>query len=148
MYLTGEWFLMIILVVLEADGIKYISAMDKNQIENITEIDFTTFPDLDPKEIDKQVDKLPEFKKINENTYCREIKVDGKRRYILCFNPQLFKDQQKARPTSCCEFSNICEAAILKSLFYVHFILNPFYLFFFSSMLLYAHALVLKRVKK
>ena len=60
---------MIILSLLEADGIKYISAMDKNQIENITEIDFTTFPDLDPKEIDKQLDKLPQFKKINENTY-------------------------------------------------------------------------------
>ena len=78
--------------------------MDKNQIENITEIDFTTFPDLDPKEIDKQVDKLPEFKKINENTYCREIKVDGKRRYILCFNPQLFKDQQKARQQAVANF--------------------------------------------
>lgn len=85
------------LSLLEGDGIKYISAMDKNQIENITEIDFSTFPDLNPKKIDKQVDKLPEFKKINGNTYCREIKVDGKRRYILCFNPQLFKDQRKAR---------------------------------------------------
>ena len=92
------------LTLLEADGIKYISAMDKNQIENITEIDFTTFPDLDPKEIDKQVDQLPEFKKINENTYCREIKVDGKRRYILCFNPQLFKDQQKARQQAVANF--------------------------------------------
>ena len=92
------------LTLLEADGIKYISAMDKNQIENITEIDFTTFPDLDPKEIDKQLDKLPEFKKINENTYSREIKVDGKRRYILCFNPQLFKDQQKARQQAVANF--------------------------------------------
>jgi transposase len=92
------------LSLLEADGIKYISAMDKNQIENITEIDFTTFPDLDPKEIDKQLDKLPEFKKINENTYSREIKVDGKRRYILCFNPQLFKDQQKARQQAVANF--------------------------------------------
>ena len=92
------------LALLEKDGIKYISAMDKNQIENITEIDFTTFPDLNPKEIDKQADKLPEFKKINENTYCREIKVDGKRRYILCFNPRLFKDQRKAREQALVNF--------------------------------------------
>lgn len=92
------------LSLLEEDGIKYISAMDKNQIENITEIDFTTFPDLNPKEIDKQADKLPEFNKINENTYCREIKVDGKRRYILCFNPQLFKDQRKARQQALANF--------------------------------------------
>ena len=92
------------LSLLEGDGIKYISAMDKNQIENITEIDFSTFPDLNPKKIDKQVDKLPEFKKINGNTYCREIKVDGKRRYILCFNPQLFKDQRKAREQAIANF--------------------------------------------
>jgi len=32
------------LTLLEKDGIKYISAMDKNQLENITEIDFNTFP--------------------------------------------------------------------------------------------------------
>ena len=92
------------LSLLEGDGIKYISAMDKNQIENITEIDFSTFPDLNPKKINKQVDKLPEFKKINGNTYCREIKVDGKRRYILCFNPQLFKDQRKAREQAIANF--------------------------------------------
>lgn len=92
------------LSLLEGDGIKYISAMDKNQIENITEIDFSTFPDLNPKKIDKQVDKLPGFKKINGDTYCREIKVDGKRRYILCFNPQLFKDQRKAREQAIANF--------------------------------------------
>jgi len=92
------------LTLLEKDGIKYISAMDKNQLENITEIDFNTFPDLNPEDIDTQVDKLPEFDKINENTYCREIKVDGKRRYILCFNPQLFKDQRKARERAIVNF--------------------------------------------
>ena len=92
------------LTLLEKDGIKYISAMDKNQIENITEIDFNTFPDLNPEDIDTQVDQLPEFEKINENTYCREIKVDGKRRYILCFNPQLFKDQRKARERAIANF--------------------------------------------
>lgn len=92
------------LTLLEKDGIKYISAMDKNQLENITEIDFNTFPDLNPEDIYTQVDKLPEFEKINEKTYCREIKVDGKRRYILCFNPQLFKDQRKAKERAIANF--------------------------------------------
>lgn len=78
--------------------IKYISAMDRNQIETITDIDFNQFSKLDPKIIDKQInDLLPDFTKMNENTFYREIKVEGKRRYILCFNPQLFKDQCKAR---------------------------------------------------
>jgi len=78
--------------------IKYISAMDRNQIETITDIDFNQFSQLDPKKIGKQInDALPDFTKMNENTFYREIKVEGKRRYILCFNPQLFKDQRKAK---------------------------------------------------
>jgi len=90
--------------LLEKDEIKYISAMDRNQIENITGIDFTPFSDLLPEKIDEQVDNLPEFTEINKNTFAREIKVDGKRRYILCFNPQLFKDQRKAREQALANF--------------------------------------------
>lgn len=85
------------LTLLEEEQIKYISAMDKNQIEGITGLGFAKFSYLDPNHLDKQVENLPEFRKINEDTYYREIKVEGKRRYILCFNPQLFKDQRKAR---------------------------------------------------
>lgn len=85
------------LTLLEEEKIKYISAMDKNQIEGITGLDFTKFSYLKPENIDKQAVSLPEFKKINDDTYYREIKVEGDRRYILCFNPQLFKDQRKGR---------------------------------------------------
>lgn len=85
------------LTLLEEEQIKYISAMDKNQIEGISGLDFTTFSYLDPDQVDTQAENLAEFTKINEDTYYREIKVEGKRRYILCFNPQLFKDQRKAR---------------------------------------------------
>ncbi|MFQ5821981.1 MAG: IS1634 family transposase [Candidatus Heimdallarchaeota archaeon] len=92
------------LALLEANEIKYISAMDRNQIENITDIDFTPFSDLLVEKIDEQVYDLPGFFKINEKTFAREIKVDGKRRYILCFNPQLFKDQHKAREHSLVNF--------------------------------------------
>jgi len=77
--------------------IKYISAMDKNQIQGITKIDFSTFSYFNPEKIEKQVSKLIDFKKLNSNTYYQEIKVEEDRRYILCFNPQLFKDQRKAR---------------------------------------------------
>jgi transposase len=85
------------LAALEAEDIKYISAMDKNQIEGITGLDFTQFSYLKPQLVENQAQpQLHEFSKINDNTYYREIKVEGKRRYILCFNPQLFKDQRKA----------------------------------------------------
>jgi len=92
------------LALLEKEQIKYISAMDRNQIKDITEVDFTQFSNLLPEKVDEQVDNLPEFNKINENTFAREIKVEGKRRYILCFNPQLFKDQRKAREKALVNF--------------------------------------------
>jgi len=92
------------LVLLEREQIKYISAMDKNQVETILDIDFTQFSDLVPKKIDEQADKLPEFNKINKNTFAREAKVEGERRYVLCFNPQLFKDQRKAREKALVNF--------------------------------------------
>ena len=92
------------LTLLEGDGIKYISAMDKNQIEYITDIDFHQYIHLDPHHINKQADELEDFIKLNSNTYYREIVGRGKRRYILCFNPQLFKDQRKARNQAIIDF--------------------------------------------
>lgn len=85
------------LSLIEQNGIKYISAMDKSQLEKITEIDFHRFSHLEPNNIEQQVESLPGFTKLNSTTYYCEAKVDGNRRYILCFNPQLFKDQRKAR---------------------------------------------------
>lgn len=82
---------------LEANRIKYITAMDRNQMENICGIDFTEFNHLDSDKVEEQAGKLANFTCIDNRTYYREIKVEGNRRYILCFNPQLFKDQQAAR---------------------------------------------------
>lgn len=81
----------------EDANIKYISAMDRSQLERITGIDFTSFSYLQPDNIDEQADSLQDFTKRNSDTYYREIKVIDKRRYILCFNPTLFKDQRRAR---------------------------------------------------
>lgn len=81
----------------EEPEIKYITAMDKSQIRSITNIDFSVFSEFESDNIEKQVAGLTDFIKINENTYYREIKTENGRRYILCFNPQLFKDQRKAR---------------------------------------------------
>jgi transposase len=92
------------LALLEEDEIKYISAMDRSQLEGITGIDFTMFSHLDPKHVDKQAGELTDFVRLNDNTYYREVKVEGNRRYILCFNPQLFKDQRKARSQAVANF--------------------------------------------
>ena len=92
------------LSLIEGEKIKYISAMDKSQLEGITDIDFGIFSFLDFKNVDAQVNDLENFTKLNNNTYYREAKVEGERRYILCFNPQLFKDQRKAREQAVVNF--------------------------------------------
>jgi len=106
------------LSLLEGDEIKYISAMDKNQIEDITCLDFNQFSHLDPQHIDKQAEELEGFFKLDGNTYYREVVVKENRRYLLCFNPQLFKDQRKARDESITYFNTFTDnlnAELLKA---------------------------------
>ena len=89
---------------IEGDGIKYISAMDKNQIEEITGLDFSQFSHFVSRHVDKQIGIVKDFVKLNANTWYRETGTFGTRRYILCFNPQLFKDQRKAREQAVTDF--------------------------------------------
>ena len=81
----------------EAAKIKYISAMDKSQVEGVSGIDFTIFSHLEPTRVHQQAAHLPGFTPLSGTTFYREIKVEGQRRYILCFNPDLFTDQRRAR---------------------------------------------------
>lgn len=85
------------LSLLEANEVKYISAMDKNQIEEIAKIDFLQFKNMLDDDVELQMDQRPDFIKLDKTTYCKEVCVIGNRRYVLCFNAQLFKDQRKAR---------------------------------------------------
>lgn len=89
------------LTLLEEQGHKYISAMDRNQIEkNACNIDFIRFSGFDPDRINQQISEIRDFTKLNDITYYKELKTENKRRYILCFNPQLFSDQRKAKEAS------------------------------------------------
>lgn len=71
--------------------------MNKNQIEKITKINFEHY-------IDKKKITDYGFKKLNKNTYYKEIKVEKNCRYILCFGLQLYKDQTKSRNKATEEF--------------------------------------------
>lgn len=94
------------LALLENEKIKYISAMDKSQLETIAGIQFEKYLFLTPDRVDGQARTLPGFHPLNNGSYYREIKVEGKRRFILCFNPQLFKDQRQAREQAVANFSS------------------------------------------
>lgn len=97
------------LALLETSGIKYISAMDKSQLKPITGFDFTLFSHLNPDSVEWQATDLPGFTKLNNGTFYREVKVVGERRYILCFNPQLFKDQRHGRKEVVANFQSFVE---------------------------------------
>ena len=84
---------------IESSNIKYITAMDRNQIEGICNgtVNFTHFSEFTVENINEKISKEKAFTKIDDTTYYREIKVKNNRRYILCFNPQLFIDQRNTR---------------------------------------------------
>jgi len=84
---------------IESNDIKYITAMDRNQIEGICNesVKFSSFSKFTPENIGKKILSQNDFTEIDSVTYYREIKVKNRRRYILCFNPQLFIDQRNAR---------------------------------------------------
>jgi len=77
------------LILLEKEGYKYISAMDKNQIEKIADnIDFLQFSYFDQGKIEQQIGEIKDFTRLNDITFYKELKTENNRRYILCFNPQ------------------------------------------------------------
>lgn len=93
------------LSLLEANGVKYITAMDKNQIVEIAKVDFSQFENL-ADDVERQMDGRSDFIKLDETTYCKEVGVIGERRYVLCFNAQLFRDQRKARREQIAKFQS------------------------------------------
>ena len=98
------------LILLEAEGYKYISAMDRNQIEKIADnVDFLHYNHFNPQKIEQQINETGDFTRLNDTTFYKEIKTIDQRRYILCFNPQLFKDQRKARDTALENFREFVE---------------------------------------
>lgn len=107
------------LSLLEQRKIKYISAMDRNQLVGNSDVDFTDFlaPTADGTLMSLQASK--KFCKMDATTYYHEVPLkDGcQRRYILCFNPQLCKDQRQARDEALIRFQNTVKA-INKELLY------------------------------
>lgn len=97
------------LAQLERAHIKYISAMDKNQVERLTGVDFTGFSHLDPERVEVQARALAGFSPLNDNTYYRETRIVGQRRYILCFNPGLFTQQRHARQQALASFRTVVD---------------------------------------
>lgn len=89
--------------LLEDEGIKYITAMDKNQIEEIAKFCFLEFSKIDNEDRAEFLLKS-NFIPFDETAFCKEITLIGERRYVLNFNAQLCQDQKKAREAQIVQF--------------------------------------------
>ena len=81
---------------LELKKYKYITALDKNQIPNMQNVNIERFESINEENMTEQILKIG-FKKYDDATYYETVgTVDG-RRYVMIFNPEMFKDQKKSR---------------------------------------------------
>jgi len=89
--------------LIEDAHMKYISALDRDQIPSCG-FSLAPFKDL---EIDKTDGTVPlpiGFKKYDDQLYFKDAGGIGAKRYILCFNPELFKDDRKTREEKIARF--------------------------------------------
>lgn len=88
-------------------GFKYISALDKDQIPNIEGIDLSLFSDIT---LDNYKDRLSEqrFVCYDESLYFKDLGIIEKQRYVLGFNPVLFKEERECRNGKIGSFEDFC----------------------------------------
>ncbi|KAF5425805.1 MAG: hypothetical protein C5S41_00475 [Candidatus Methanomarinus sp.] len=81
---------------LELKKYKYITALDKNQIPNLQNINIERFESINEENMTGQILKMG-FKKYDDTTYYEKLgTVDG-RRYVMIFNPEMLIGQRKSR---------------------------------------------------
>lgn len=86
-------------------GLKYISALDKDQIPNIEGIDLSMFTDLTSDNFKERLSKQG-FVCYDESLYFKDLGLRGKQRCILGFNPVLFKDERSCRMEKIASFED------------------------------------------
>jgi len=91
--------------LIEDAQMKYISALDRNQIPACG-VSLESFKGL---EIEKTMDTVPlpaEFNKYDDQLYFKDAGVIGNKRYILGFNPTFFSEDRKKRTEKLALFNN------------------------------------------
>ncbi len=77
--------------------LKFISALDSDQIPNVPNIALQVFKDLDSDTALELIPQLPGFTKFDPSLYYIDLPLEGKRRYILGINPERFIQDRKTR---------------------------------------------------
>jgi len=83
------------LALIEEEKLCYISALDKDQIPSVKDLDLTIFKGDDPCQIIKNI-KEHGFEKFDNELYFKEIESEN-RRHVIGFNPVLFENERETR---------------------------------------------------
>jgi transposase len=84
------------LTAIREAGLKYLSALDKDQIATIPGIDLSACRDLSETTFNERLLQRG-FIKYDETLYTKELGVIGSQRYILGFNPSLWREERRVR---------------------------------------------------
>ena len=85
------------LILVEDKELKFITALDSDQIPNVPDIDLQVFKDLDSDTALEAIPRLSGFTKFDSSLYYKDLPLKGKRRYILGINPEKFIQDRKVR---------------------------------------------------
>jgi len=83
--------------LIEDKNLKYITALDSDQIPNIANIDLQVFKDLNSDNAFEYIPRLVGFNKFDPSLYYRDLGVEGKRRYVVGINPERLIQERKTR---------------------------------------------------
>jgi transposase len=85
------------LTLIDELGLKYISALDHDQIPKVPNIELSIFKDLDLQTALKSIPKLSGFTKYDSDLYFKDLGIAGQKRYIVGINPVRFVQDRKCR---------------------------------------------------
>jgi transposase len=74
----------------------YITAMDKNQIPGIKNVNIERFEILNSENMIKKIEKM-KFVKYDDQTYYQNLEIVDGRHYVLIFNPDMYVDENNSR---------------------------------------------------
>lgn len=89
--------------LIEEKELKFITALDSDQIPNVSTIDLKVFKDLKPDTALKEIPKLSGFEKFDSSLYYKDLPLEGKKRYVVGINPERFiQDRQTRKEKMAC----------------------------------------------
>jgi transposase len=89
--------------LIEEKELKFITALDSDQIPNVPSLDLKVFKDLKPDTAIKEIPKLLGFEKFDSSLYYKDLPFEGKKRYVVGINPERFiQDRQTRKEKMAC----------------------------------------------